>query len=120
MSNETTESPTLEPLSGLKNKQLGRRGFIGAAGALGAAAFLAACGSDAKSDSSSTTAAGSPSTTAGKTPTTAASGGGDDLATGAFAASLEVLAGFGAAFLGLRDLRGVIVGVSHCRNDRRV
>ena len=92
MSNETTESPTLEPLTGLKNKQLGRRGFIGAAGALGAAAFLAACGSDAKSDSSSTTAASGASTTEAKSTTTAASGGGDDLATGAFAASLEVLA----------------------------
>jgi len=92
VSNDTPDTTTLEPATGLHNKVLGRRGFIGAAGALGAAAFLAACGSDAKSDSSSTTAANKPTTTMGKTDTTAASGGGGDLATGAFAASLEVLA----------------------------
>lgn len=74
---------------------LNRRGFLGVAGAFGAAAVLAACGSDDDEGSSTTTTAGRDTTTApadDMTTTTAPAGGGDDLKTGAFAASLEVLA----------------------------
>lgn len=78
-------------------KGLNRRGFLATAGALSAAAVLAACGSDSGGGSSPTTGGGAESTTTGgddMTTTTAAGGGGAeaDLKTGAFAASLEVLA----------------------------
>lgn len=81
-----TNTTTIEPESAAR-RGLNRRGFLGAAGALGAAAFLAACGSDDNGGSTPTTAGGTTPTT--KAPAT---GGGDDLETGAFAASLEVLA----------------------------
>ncbi|QXC59382.1 ferritin-like domain-containing protein [Aquihabitans sp. G128] len=96
MSNETMNDTTItEEPKGLHNKVLGRRGFLGAAGALGAAAFLAACGSDSDSDGGTATTADKSTTTAadgGSTTTAPASGGGGDLKVAAFAASLEVLA----------------------------
>jgi hypothetical protein len=65
-----------------------RRGFLIGTGAVGAASALAACGSSSSKSSSKTT-----TTKKAATTTSAASGGaGDDLATAAFAASLEVLA----------------------------
>jgi len=87
--------PTTEET--VARKGLNRRGFLATAGALSAAAILAACGSDSKSDGATPTTAGGSksSTTMGDdTTTTAADGGGAaaDLKTGAFAASLEVLA----------------------------
>jgi len=60
-----------------------RRGFLIGTGVAGAAVFVAACSSD---DDSSTSTSDSTSTTK------AAAGANDDLATAAFAASLEVLA----------------------------
>jgi len=86
----------IEPESAAR-RGLNRRGFLGTAGALGAAAFLAACGSDDKKESTPTTSGGGSeetSTTATEKQTTTAppEGGGDDLKVGAFAASLEVLA----------------------------
>ncbi len=83
--NTTTEEKSV------LSKGFNRRGFLGVAGALGAGAVLAACGSDSKS--SSTTAADKTATTAA-TDTTAADKGGAaaDLKVGAVAASLEVLA----------------------------
>ncbi|CAN5654736.1 hypothetical protein BH10ACT1_BH10ACT1_34310 [soil metagenome] len=77
-------------------KGLNRRGFLATAGALSAAAILAACGSDSDSDGgTATTAAGDTTTAADDMTTTtaaAADGAAADLKTGAFAASLEVLA----------------------------
>ena len=77
---------------------MNRRGFLGAAGAFSAAAFLAACGSsDSSSDSKKTTTTaadgGDTTTTAGdETTTTVARDANNDLAVGAFAASIEFLA----------------------------
>jgi hypothetical protein len=78
-----------------------RRNFLIGTGGLAAAGLLAACGSDskksssttAKSSKSSTTAATTGSTAAPDSSTSAPAGGAEgDLAIGAFAASLEVLA----------------------------
>ncbi len=104
----TVMTDSREPESAAR-RGLNRRGFLGAAGALSAAAFLAACGSDDEGGNSPTTASGDDPTTttteggadstttteggADSTTTTAAPGGGNtDLVVGAFAASLEVLA----------------------------
>ncbi len=92
-----TESTTTTTLDEVTRPGMNRRHFFGAAGALGAAAFLAACGSDSEGGGTTTTSAGgddeTTTTAGGDTSTTAPEGeGGDDLATGAFAASLEVLA----------------------------
>jgi hypothetical protein len=87
--NEPTDTTTIEvqPSGGLD-----RRRFLATAGALSAAAVLAACGSDPKSDGTTATTAASGGKS-GTTTTTAASGGASgDLKVGAFAASLEVLA----------------------------
>jgi len=35
VNDETTDTTTIEPLTGFQHKALGRRGFLGAAGALG-------------------------------------------------------------------------------------
>lgn len=67
-----------------------RRGFLGGAGALGAALVLAACGDDKGSASSTTAKAGATATTAGATATTA--GGSGDAKIAALAAGLEVMA----------------------------
>ena len=97
MSEHIDTNTIIEPESAAR-RGLNRRGFLGAAGALGAAAFLAACGSDDKKESTPTTSGGGSeetTTTAGEeetTTTAAEGGGGDDLKVGAFAASLEVLA----------------------------
>ena len=95
----TVMTDSREPESAAR-RGLNRRGFLGAAGALSAAAFLAACGDDDDEGGSSPTTAGGddPTTTTTEggddtTTTTAAGGGGEtDLVVGAFAASLEVLA----------------------------
>ena len=89
MTNETID-PSTEPTP-LSRRKLNRRGFLGATGAVGAVAFLAACGSDDDSSSTTTVPGKDTTTTAGGSSTTMPEGG-DDLATGAFAASLEVLA----------------------------
>ncbi|MEO6627207.1 MAG: ferritin-like domain-containing protein [Aquihabitans sp.] len=90
MTNETID-PTTEPTP-LSRRKLNRRGFLGATGAVGAVAFLAACGSDDDSSSTTTAADKTTTTVAGGGTATTMPEGGDDLATGAFAASLEVLA----------------------------
>jgi hypothetical protein len=89
--NEPTDTTTIEVA---RTGGLNRRHFLATAGALSAAAVLAACGSDSKSDGGSATTA--PAGDAGdETTTTAASGdsgASGDLKVGKFAASLEVLA----------------------------
>lgn len=96
--NEDTMDETTTTGS-LLSKGFNRRGFLGVAGALGAAAVLAACGSDGSDSSSTTAASGGDETTTtagsdGETTTTAAEDGGAaaDLKVGAVAAGLEVLA----------------------------
>ncbi len=88
-----------------------RRNFLIGTGGLAAAGLLAACGKDDKKSSTkktTTTAAssGSTDTSAPDSSTTAPAGGGadGDLAVGAFAASLEVLAvsTYGAALKAAR------------------
>lgn len=98
MSEHIDTNTIIEPESAAR-RGLNRRGFLGAAGALGAAAFLAACGSDEKESTPTTSGGGggddsttTEATDDSTTTTAAEGGGGDDLKVGAFAASLEVLA----------------------------
>lgn len=90
--------PSIESITeeATRRSGLNRRGFLGAAGAFSAAAFLAACGSSGGSDGtkSTTTAKSEMTTTTAASSTTAGSSGSasGDLKIGAFAASLEVLA----------------------------
>ena len=95
-----TQSPDVQTIQTIAAEKSGlnRRGFLAAAGAFSAAAFIAACGSsDSEGSKDTTTTTGGDdgtTTTAGDDTTTTAAAGSpeDDLAVGAFAASLEVLA----------------------------
>jgi hypothetical protein len=85
----TNEEPTTDaaPMFGFDG--FSRRGFLGGAGALGAALVLAACGDSGGKAASTTTKAAA----AGATTTTAAAGGAaGDAKIAALAAGLEVLA----------------------------
>lgn len=102
MNHEKGTIQSLETITEVATRRSGlnRRGFLGAAGAFSAAAFLAACGSDDKESDkkTTTTGGGDETTTTGGGGATTTTGGGaepspeNDLKTAAFAASLEVLA----------------------------
>ena len=95
MTDHTDTTTIDEEPRAIARRALSRRGFFGVAGAAGAAAVLVACGSDDSEGGSTPTTAGGSDTTEGgdeSTTTAPAEEGGDDLAIGAFAASLEVLA----------------------------
>ncbi|MCU1457442.1 MAG: Ferritin-like protein [Actinomycetia bacterium] len=87
---DDTVNPTSTPGADLGSVGgFSRRGFLIGTGAVAGAAALAACGSSSSKSSSKTTTT---KKAAGTTSTAAAGGAGGDLATAAFAASLEVLA----------------------------
>lgn len=86
--NTITDTPATSTRVGLD-----RRGFLGAAGVVSAAAVLAACGSDDEGGGGGGGGTTTEAAQSGKSTTTAGKGdAAADLKTGAFAASLEVLA----------------------------